>query len=62
MTVRETRHRAAARGRGRRGQAAVEYVMAVAALLAVAGVMGYLVSAAQKSASRAEALVSADCP
>jgi len=36
--------------------------MAVAALLAVAGVMGYLVSAAQKSASRAEALVSADCP
>jgi uncharacterized protein (UPF0333 family) len=46
----------------RSGQAAVEYILAVAALLAVVGVMGYLVSAAHKSAHRTEALVGADCP
>lgn len=46
----------------RSGQAAVEYVLALAALLVVIGVMGYCVTAAQKSAHRAEALVGADCP
>ena len=46
----------------RRGQAAVEYVLAVAALLVVVSVMGYLVTAAYKSAQRTEALVGADCP
>ena len=48
--------------RGRGGQAAVEYVMALAVFLAVAGVMGYLVAAAHKSAQRTEALVGAGCP
>lgn len=48
--------------KARCGQAAVEYVLAVAALLVVAGVMGYLVTAAHSSARRTEALVGADCP
>ena len=47
---------------GRKGQTMVEYVLAVAALLVVATVMGFLVTAAQKSAHRSEALVGADCP
>ena len=47
---------------GRCGQAMVEYVMCVAAMLVVAGVLGYMVVAAQKSAHRSEALVSADSP
>ena len=38
----------------------VEYVLAVAALLAVASVLGLLVTAAHKSAHRSEALVGAD--
>lgn len=48
--------------RGRKGQAALEYVLALAALLVAVGVMGYLVSAARKSAQRTEALVSSDYP
>jgi len=47
---------------GRCGQAMVEYVMCVAAMVVVAGVLGYMVAAAQKSAHRSEALVSADSP
>ena len=46
----------------RSGQAMVEYVLCVAAFLVVAGVLGFLVTAAQKSAYRSEALVSADSP
>ena len=49
-------------GSSRCGQAMVEYVFALATLMVVAGVMGYLVTAAHKSAQRTEALVSADCP
>ena len=48
--------------RGRRGQAVVEYVLALATLLVVVSVMGYFVTAAHKSAHRAETLVSQDCP
>ena len=48
--------------RCRGGQAMVEYVICVAALLVVAGVLGLLVTAAQRSARRSEAIVSADCP
>jgi hypothetical protein len=40
----------------------VEYVLLVAALLVVAGALGFLVEAARKSANRTEALVSAECP
>ncbi len=40
----------------------VEYVVCVVALLVVASVLGLLVTAAQRSASRSEAIVSADCP
>jgi hypothetical protein len=40
----------------------VEYVILVAAILVVAGALGYLVAAAHKSADRTEALVSAECP
>lgn len=47
---------------GRCGQAAVEYVLALATLLVVVSIMGYFVLAAQKSAQRTEALVSQDCP
>lgn len=49
-------------GSARCGQAVVEYVLALATMMVVAGVMGYLVTAAHKSAQRTEALVSADCP
>ena len=40
----------------------VEYVACVAALVAVAGVLGLLVTAARRSASRSEAIVSSDWP
>jgi len=48
--------------RMRRGQAALEYVLAFAALLVVVTAMGYVVSAAVESANRANALVRADYP
>jgi hypothetical protein len=40
----------------------VEYVVCVAAMVVVAGVLGLLVTAARKSASRSETIVSADSP
>ena len=46
----------------RRGQAAVEYVLALLGVIAVVAVMGYLVTAAWKSAERAENLVESDYP
>ena len=46
----------------RRGQAALEYVLALVAVMAVAGVLAYLVSAARSAAWRSEVLVGADCP
>ena len=46
----------------RRGQAMVEYVICVAALVVAAGVFGLLADAARRSAVRSEALVSADSP
>ena len=46
----------------RSGQAALEYVLALCALLAVVGAMWYLVVAAQKSVVRTESLVSSDYP
>lgn len=49
-------------GDSRRGQAALEYILCVAALLVVIGIMGYLVRAAQRSADRTEELVRADYP
>ena len=48
--------------KGRSGQAAIEYVLALATLLVVVSIMGYFVTAAHKSAHRSEALVSQDCP
>ena len=48
--------------RKRGGQAALEYVLALCALLAVVGAMGYLVSAAQKSVVRTEGLVGSEYP
>jgi uncharacterized protein (UPF0333 family) len=47
---------------GRKGQAALEYVLALAALLVATGVMGYLVSAARQSAHRTQSLVGSDYP
>ena len=46
----------------RRGQAALEYVLALVAVMAVAGVLAYLVSAARSASWRSEVLVGADCP
>ena len=46
----------------RRGQAALEYVLCLAALLVVVGIMGYIVTAAQKSAARTHELVRSDYP
>jgi uncharacterized protein (UPF0333 family) len=48
--------------KARSGQAALEYVLALCALLAVVGAMWYLVVAAQKSVVRTESLVSSDYP
>ena len=48
--------------RGRKGQTAVEYVLALCALLAVVGAMWYIVSASQKSVVRTENIVSSDYP
>ena len=48
--------------RGKKGQTAVEYVLALCALLAVVGAMWYLVSATKKSVVRTESLVSSDYP
>ena len=48
--------------RGEKGQTAVEYVLALCALLAVVGAMWYLVAASQKSVVRTESLVSSDYP
>jgi len=48
--------------RGRSGQAALEYVLALCALLVVVAAMGYFVEAARKSAVRTQALVSSDYP
>jgi len=44
------------------GQAMLEYVLSLAAMLVVVAVMGYVVTAAVKSADRTNALVRADCP
>lgn len=49
-------------GDSRRGQAALEYVLCVAILLGLVGVMGYLVRAVQRSADRTEELVRSDYP
>ena len=46
----------------RRGQAAVEYVLALVGIIAVVGVMGYLVTASWKSAERTVNLVESDYP
>ena len=46
----------------RKGQAALEYVLVTAALLGLLGVMGYLVTAAHKSADRTQRLVRSDYP
>jgi len=46
----------------RAGQAMLEYVLSLAALLVVIAVMGFVVAAAVRSADRTNALVRADCP
>jgi uncharacterized protein (UPF0333 family) len=46
----------------RKGQALLEYVLALAAMLVLVAVMGFFVSAARTSAIRAETLVSSDHP
>lgn len=50
------------RNRMRHGQAALEYVMALAALLVVVGILWGLVVAAERHARRSEALVTSDSP
>ena len=50
------------RSRMRRGQATVEYVLALAALLGVVGILWGLVAAAERHARRSEALVTSDSP
>ena len=45
-----------------RGQAALEYVLALASMLVVAGILSILVRAAVHHAGRTESLVTADCP
>ena len=45
-----------------RGQASLEYVLVLASMLAVAGILAVLVRAAVAHADRAESLVTAECP
>ena len=46
----------------RSGQAALEYVLALCALLVVVGAMWHLVAAAHRNVVRTESLVSSDYP
>lgn len=48
--------------RARSGQAALEYVLAFAALLVVVTAIGFVLRAAGKSAERTERLVQSDYP
>ena len=50
------------RGRARCGQAMLEYVLSLAALMVVVGILWGLVGVALRHADRTEALVTADCP
>lgn len=47
---------------GRRAQALLEYVLALASLLVVVSIMAILVRGALRGAERTENLVSAECP
>ncbi len=47
---------------GRSGQAALEYVLALAALLVVVGAVSHLVAAARKSGDRTIGIVASDYP
>ena len=49
-------------GRMRDGQAALEYVLALAGLLVVVAILWGLVAVVIRHAGRTEALVTADCP
>jgi len=48
--------------RGRSGQTAVEYVLALCAMMVVVAVTGWLLSAARSNVVRTEALVGSDYP
>ena len=48
--------------RGRRGQAALEYVLATCTVLAVVAAMGWMLMAARRSVARTETLVGSDYP
>ncbi|MBQ3341000.1 MAG: hypothetical protein IJG84_03825 [Kiritimatiellae bacterium] len=50
------------KGLSRSGQAALEYVLALASLLVVVGLLAGLVGAAGRHAARTESLVAGDCP
>ena len=52
----------AMRRRMSNGQAMLEYVLALAGLLVVVGILGGLVFAAVRHSERTESLVAADCP
>ena len=48
--------------RMRRGQAALEYVLALCSVAVVAGILWWVISAAEHHKARAESLVTTDCP
>ena len=48
--------------RARRGQTAVEYVLAVLALLAAAYALSYVGAAASRAARRNSEIMATDCP
>ena len=50
------------KGRARGGQAALEYVLALASLMVVVGILWGLVHTARSYARRTESLVTSDCP
>lgn len=50
------------KGRTRSGQAALEYVLALASMLVVTGILWGFARGAVHHAERTESLVTADCP
>ena len=50
------------KGRKRSGQAALEYVLAMASMQVVTGILWVFARAAVHHAERTESLVTADCP
>ena len=50
------------RTKARNGQTALEYVLALLAVIVIVSAMGYMITAAERSAERSEAIVASEYP